>query len=136
MKCYFGLTRHAADGARDVACAAADASRYADAQNMEQRINLASLKGIGILYKNDLHSLGQFVLKAYDAQWVGSSSKARPTLYGLARIYGLILDRASKPLEEAIEAHGLPLGATVVDGPHTVRRRHAARRRRADSRES
>jgi hypothetical protein len=103
---------------------------------MEEKIDLACLKGIGILYKNDLHRLGQFVLKAYDAQWAGTGSKARPTLHGLARIYGLILHCASKPLEEAIEAHGLPLGATVDHGPHAVRRRSAARRRRADSRES
>lgn len=105
-------------------------------QNMEPRVDLARLKGINILYEDDLHSLGQFVLKAYDAQWAGTRSKARPTLHGLARIYGLILNCVSKPFEEAIEAHGLPLGATVDDGPHAVRRRLASRRRRADSRES
>jgi hypothetical protein len=106
-------------------------------QNMEQRIDLACLKGIGILYENDLHSLGQFVLKAYGAQWAGTGSKARPTLHGLARISGLILNSASKPLEEAIQAHGLPLGATVENRPRAVKRRHAVRRRRrVDSTES
>lgn len=103
---------------------------------MEQRIDLARLKGINILYEGDLHELGQFVLKAYDAQWAGTRSKTRPTLHGLARIYGLILDCASKPCEEAIEAHGLPLGVTVDDGPRAVRRGLAVRRRRADSMES
>jgi len=54
-------------------------------QNMEQRIDLARLKGIRILFKNDLHGLGQFVLKAFDAQWAGTRSKARRTPHGLAR---------------------------------------------------
>jgi hypothetical protein len=34
---------------------------------MEQRIDLVRLKGIRILYADDLYDLGQFVLKAYDA---------------------------------------------------------------------
>ena len=50
---------------------------------MEEKINLGNLKGIGILYK-DLHDLRQFVMKAYDARWAGTESKARPTLHGLA----------------------------------------------------
>ena len=83
---------------------------------MERKVDIASLKGVTILYKNDLHDLGRFVLRAFDARWRGTGSKARPTLYGLARIYGSILDCASKPFEEAIEAHGFPLGATVDDG--------------------
>ena len=85
---------------------------------MEQKIELANLKGIGILYEDDLYDLGQFVLKASDARWAGTGSKARPTLHGLARICGLIFNCASKPFEEAIEALGLPLGATVEDGHH------------------
>ena len=31
---------------------------------MEQKIDLGNLRGIGILYEDDLHDLGQFVLKA------------------------------------------------------------------------
>ena len=87
--------------------------QYSEEKLMEQNIELARLKGFAILYRNDLHDLGQFVLKAYDARWAGTGSKARPTLHGLARIYGLILNCAAKPFEEAIEAHGFPLGATV-----------------------
>ena len=83
---------------------------------MKEKVDLASLKGIAILYEDDLHDLGQFVLKAYDAQWAGTRSKSRPTLHGLARIYGLILNCSSRPFEEAIEACGLPLDATVDDG--------------------
>jgi hypothetical protein len=71
---------------------------------MEQRIDLVRLKGIRILYADDLYDLGQFVLKAYDAQWAGTRSKARPTLHGLARIYGLILDCDSRPFETTFEA--------------------------------
>ena len=87
---------------------------------MDQKIDLASLKGIDILYEDDLHDLGRFVLKAFDARWPGTRSKARPTLHGLARIYGLILNCASEPFEDVIEAHGLPLGATVDDGHHAA----------------
>jgi hypothetical protein len=83
---------------------------------MEQRIDLTRLKGIGILYADDLYDLGRFVLKAYDAQWRGTRSKSRPTLHGLARIYGLILNCDSKPFEKTIEAYGLPIGATVDGG--------------------
>ena len=36
---------------------------------MEPTIDLAKLKGIGLLYEGDLHDLGQFVLKACDARW-------------------------------------------------------------------
>ena len=86
---------------------------------MEQKIDLANLKGIAILYEGDLHDLGQFVLKAYDARWAGTGSKARPTLYGL------ILNCASRPFEEAIEAQGLPLGATLEGRPHGTARRLA-----------
>ena len=92
---------------------------------MEQKIDIWNLKGIGILYEDDLYDLGQFVLKAYDARWARTGSKARPTLHGLARIYGQILNCASKPFEEAIEALGLPLGATVDDGHHASERRLA-----------
>lgn len=83
---------------------------------MEPTIDLADLKGVGILYEDDLHELGQFVVKAFDARWAGAGSKSRPTLHGLARIYGQILNCASEPFEQAIERLGLPLGATVDDG--------------------
>lgn len=86
--------------------------------NMEPTIDLANLKGNGLLYEGDLHDLGQFVLKAFAARWAGTGSKARPTLHGLARIYGQILNCASEPFEEAIERLGLPLGATVDDRNH------------------
>jgi hypothetical protein len=45
---------------------------------MNDEIDLASLKGIGILFDNDLHDLGKFVVKAFDARWAGTGSKARP----------------------------------------------------------
>ena len=90
---------------------------------MEQKIDLGNLKRIGILFEDDLHDLGQFVLKAYAARWAGAGSKARPTLHGLARIYALILNCDSKRFEEGIEALGLPLGATVDDGHHASERR-------------
>jgi len=80
---------------------------------MDEEIDLASLKGIAILFDNDLHDLGKFVLRAFDARWAGTGSKARPTLYGLAGIYGRILSCPSGPFEEAIRAYGLPLGAAV-----------------------
>ena len=80
---------------------------------MDEEIDLASLKGIAILFDNDLHDLGKFVLRAFDARWASTGSKARPTLYGLAGIYGRILTCPSGPFEEAIKAHGLPLGAAV-----------------------
>ena len=92
---------------------------------MEQKIELSNLKGIAIIYEDDLYDLGKFVLKANDARWAWTGSKARPTLHGLARIYGLIFSCASKPFEEAIEALGLPLGATVQDGHHSAERRLA-----------
>jgi len=87
--------------------------RYDADRVMEREIDLASLKGIAILFDNDLHDLGKFVLRAFDARWAGTGSKARPTLYGLAGIYGRILDCPSGPFEEAIRTHGLPLGAAV-----------------------
>ena len=92
---------------------------------MEQKIDLGNLKGIRILYEDDLYDLGQFALKAFNARWAGTGSKARPTLHGLARIYALILNCDSKPFEEAIESLGLPLGATVDDAHHASERRLA-----------
>jgi hypothetical protein len=83
---------------------------------MDQKIDLTRLKGVEILFKDDLYDLGKFVLKAFDARWAGTGSRARPTLHGLARIYASVLNCASKPLEEAIEAQGLPLAATVDNG--------------------
>jgi hypothetical protein len=80
---------------------------------MEQKIDPASLKGIAIFFDNDLYDLGKFVLRAFDARWGGTGSKARSTLYGLAGICGRILNCPSGPFEEAIRAHGLPLGAAV-----------------------
>jgi hypothetical protein len=100
---------------------------------MEQKVNLARLKGVTILYSNDLHDLGKFVVTAFDARWAGTGSKARPTLYGLARIYGSILDCASKPFEDAIAAHGLPLGATVVGSRGSDTRAGLVRRNRRRS---
>ena len=82
-------------------------------------------EGIAILYQDDLHDLGQFVLKAFDARWAGTGSKARPTLHGLARIYALILNCDSKRFDETIEALGLPLAAMVDDGHHASERQLA-----------
>jgi hypothetical protein len=53
---------------------------------MEQKIDVTSLKGIEILFKDDLHDLVKFVLNAFDARWAGTGSKARPALHGLARL--------------------------------------------------
>jgi hypothetical protein len=89
---------------------------------MEPLVDLPSLKGITILYKNDLYELGTFVVKAFDARWAGSGSKARPTLHGLARIYGSILNCDPEPFELAIEAHGLSLGSAVERSAERSRR--------------
>ena len=63
--------------------------------NLEQTIDLGNLKGVGILYQDDLHDLGQFVLKACETRWAGTGSKTRPTIHELARMYALILNARS-----------------------------------------
>ena len=53
---------------------------------------VSDLDGVEFLFPNDLGELAEFLLKAYDAKYKGTSTKARPTLHGLATAYSRLCD--------------------------------------------
>jgi len=79
----------------------------------DDMVPLRSLEGISILYEGDLRDLAQFILRANDVRSASEGCKTRPTLHGLARTYGMILDVDPDSVERVIKAHGLYVGAVV-----------------------
>lgn len=92
----------------------------------DDMVPLRSLVGISILYEGDLRDLAQFILRANDVRSASEGGKTRPTLHGLARTHGMILDVDPDSVERVIKAHGLYLGAIVEYDDQVAQHANAA----------
>ena len=78
-----------------------------------KKIGVTALKGISVLYKDDIYDLACLLLKMNDAKDRGTNSRSRHTVYGLASTYSMIANMSHDAIINIFESHGLPLGATV-----------------------
>jgi hypothetical protein len=77
-------------------------------------IAVGSLKGVSVVFRNDLYRLASFLLKAFDAKNRGTNRQSRPTLHGLACAYvNLIHELRVDDIKEKLKQQGFDLGATV-----------------------
>jgi hypothetical protein len=77
------------------------------------KIGLRSLKSVKVLFEGDIYDVACLLLKAYDAKDQGTNSHSRPTVYGLATRYSMLIDLGTDAIVAVFNRHGLPLGATV-----------------------
>ena len=82
------------------------------------------LKGISVLFENDLYELAQLIVKINRAkdeeanrQPTGSRQESMTTLYGLAQYYAILSRVSPDRIKEAIRQAGLSLGACVRADP-------------------
>jgi hypothetical protein len=80
---------------------------------MKDKISVAALKGVGILYEDDIYDLACLLLKLDDAQDKGTNRRSRHTVYGVASDYSMLTRQSRDKIVRILERHGLPLGATV-----------------------
>lgn len=78
-----------------------------------ERISVASLKNVSVLFDGDIYELAQLLLKVNDAKDRGSNTISRHTVHGLATAYCNLTHLEFEDIISVFERHGLPLGATV-----------------------
>lgn len=81
-----------------------------------ERVSVEHLKGIKVLFEDDLYQLGLLLLKGHDAIDAQTNYRSRTTLHGLASQYALLFHGAkitAKHVEEIIRGADLPLGGTI-----------------------
>jgi hypothetical protein len=80
-------------------------------------VAISRLRGITILYENDLYELANIVLKITNAadKLSGIGIVSRPTINGLAKQYSFLCSGkvASERISENIVEHGLDLGDII-----------------------
>jgi hypothetical protein len=86
-------------------------------------VEVSRLRGISILYDDDLHELANIVLKIMDATGKLSEGGAisRPTINGLAKYYCVLCAGKidSEKIIEIIGKHGLAMG-DIIEFDNTV----------------
>ena len=87
---------------------------------MNRNIPLSALRDVAVLFPGDLYELAEFVLKARDVRDREANAdnprtiqKSRPTLHGLAGIYGHVTDVSRERVERLLVKAALDLGAVV-----------------------
>ncbi|TVS17071.1 MAG: hypothetical protein EA424_13440 [Planctomycetaceae bacterium] len=88
---------------------------------MEQEIPLSALRDVAVLFPGDLHELGRFLCKAFDARDREANARnagvrigpSRPTLHGLAAQYAGATNIELRRVEGMLVAAGFSLGAIV-----------------------
>ena len=80
---------------------------------MNEKIGVKALKGVSVLYQDDIYDLACFLLKLDDAKDKGTNRRSRYTIYGLATVYSMIANVSRGGIIDIFKSHGLPLAATV-----------------------
>lgn len=87
---------------------------------MGREIPLSELRDVAALFSGDLHELGLFLLKAFDARDRETNAlnprtiqKSRPTLHGLAAHYANVTNIELRRIEGMLVEAGFDLGAIV-----------------------
>jgi|GEM_PF-1766071 len=85
------------------------------AANLPDRaqIGVTALKGICVLFEDDIYELACWLLKVDTAKQRGTNNKSRHTVYGLTGVYSTSADLSRDTIINILESYGLPLGATV-----------------------
>jgi hypothetical protein len=87
------------------------------------RVEVSRLRGITILYEDDLYELATIVLKIMSATDKLSEGvvRSRPTVTGLAKQYSLLCNGNidSEGIGEILVKHGLDIGA-IIEFDNTV----------------
>lgn len=85
-----------------------------------ETVSLNDLKGISVLFENDLYELAQLIVKINRAkdeeanrQPTGSRQESMTTLNGLAQYYAILTGASSDRIKDSIKQAGLSLGACV-----------------------
>jgi hypothetical protein len=78
-----------------------------------QQIGVTALKGICVLFEDDIYELACWLLKMNTAKQRGTNSKSRHTVYGLTGVYSISANLSRETIIHVLESHGLPLGATI-----------------------
>jgi hypothetical protein len=94
--------------------------------SMNRQLSLSALREVAILFPGDLHELGAFLLKAYDARDREANARnsgviigpSRPTLHGLAAHYAHVTNIDLQHVEGRLVEAGFDLGAIIeYDSP-------------------
>lgn len=78
-----------------------------------ERIGVSTLRGINVLFENDIHDLACWLLNMNEGKVKDNNSRSRHTVYGLAGIYSVAASMSRDEIVHVLEDHGLPLGATI-----------------------
>ena len=78
-----------------------------------EKIGITALKGINILFEDDIYELAYWLLKANEARDRGTNTKSRHTVYGVAGVYAMEAHMNRDDIVRVLESHGLPSGATI-----------------------
>lgn len=74
---------------------------------------MSTLKGINVLFEDDLYELAFWLLKLDTARDRQTNSTSRYTVYGLAGVYSLCAKLNRDTVIRILESRGLPSGATI-----------------------
>ena len=81
-----------------------------------ERVSIERLKGIKVLFEDDLYQLGLLLLKGHDTIDAQTNCRSRTTLHGLAGHYAMLFhgsNTTAEHVEEIIRGVGLPLGGMI-----------------------
>ena len=78
-----------------------------------ERIGVSTLKGINILFEDDIYDLACWLLKMNEGKDKGNNSRSRHTVYGLAGVYAVAASMSRDEIVNVLEEHSLPPGATI-----------------------
>ena len=78
-----------------------------------KKISVTALKGINILFDDDIYELAYWLLKMNDAKNRGTNTRSRHTVYGVAGIYAMEARLGRDDIVRLLESHGLSPGATI-----------------------
>lgn len=103
---------------------------------MKREIPLSALRDVAVLFPGDLHELGLFLCKAFDARDGEANARntgvcigpSRPTLHGLAAHYARATNIELRRVEGTLVEAGFSLGAIVeydaADSANESHRQH------------
>ncbi len=87
--------------------------RRAMSSTWEEKIGITALKGVSVLYEDDIYDLACLLLKMNEAKDRGTNHRSRHTVHGLATAYSMIANMSRDAVLNIFEAHDLPLRAVV-----------------------
>jgi hypothetical protein len=81
-----------------------------------EKVSVERLKGLKVLFEDDLYQLGLLILKGHDAVDAQTNCRSRTTLHGLAGKFASLFYGSritAQHVEEIIRSADLPIGGTI-----------------------